>query len=414
MRALVFEADHAGHRLQYVRVLIQALQPLCKEVVFFTGENTVSSVEYRIHLQELEPFFRVVTQQYVSREAPFCSALARLQAFQVALRNLKADHVFVPYADGLAQLLGPAKIVDISKVPTDVEIEGIMMRGGFAYPSERVSDRLKGMASLIAIRLLPFQVLHQLDPIPFSALKRRGGKLSALCRIIPEPVEPIAPIETAEARRKIGIPSGGRYLVNIGAGDIRKGTHLLVRAFAQTKLGADYRLLLMGKLDPVIRRLIETEMRALLQDGRLIVIDQYLSQDQFCLGLNAADVICTPYPRHIGSSGIIVRAAAMGKPILASDYGWVGAAVSTFGLGRTCSVSDLEGFSLQISECLENAPGYRQTDHGARFVRFHTISNFKAHITARLRSRMGLSSLGDGVSWEAVLNGMKDISPLLA
>ena len=170
----------------------------------------------------------------------------------------------------------------------------------------------------------------------------------------------------------------------------------------------------MGKLSSEIRRLIEDEMKAAVQDGRLIVIDQYVSHEQFCLGLNAADVICTPYPRHIGSSGIVVRAAAIGKPILASNYGWVGAVVSTFELGTTCSVSDSVEFAHHITECLEIASEYRQTADSARFVRFHTISNFATHITTRLRSRMGVLPLREHVSWHEVTTGIKHISPLLA
>lgn len=414
MRALVFELDHSGHRLQYVRVLIDALKPYCAEVLLFTSDRMIESDEYKTHLQEVESSFRVITCPYIGHGSPLRRALAKFTAFRTALRNLHADHVFVPYADGLAQLLGLAKMVRALNVPAGVEIEGIMMRGGFAYPNDRWAERLRASISLAATTMLPFEVLHQLDPIPFFALKRLGGKFNGHCRIIPEPVEAIEQVDRGEARRKIGIPVHGRYMVNLGSGDARKGTDLLIRAFARGKLKENDRLLLLGKLSPLIRRLIENEMKALVQTGRLIVIDQYVSHELFCLGLNAADVICTPYPRHVGSSGIVVRAAAIGKPILASSYGWVGAVVSTFGLGHTCSVSDAEEFAHHIRESLETASRYRQTDDGARFVRFHTASNFATHITTRLRSRLGVLHPREHVSWDEVTTGIKNVSPLLA
>lgn len=167
-----------------------------------------------------------------------------------------------------------------------------------------------------------------------------------------------------------------QYRQPLGRRREQKGTDLLVRAFAAARVKANDRLLLVGKIAPTIRRLIESEMKPWLQDGRLILIDGYVSHELFCLALNAADVICTPYPRHIGSSGIVVRAAAIGKPILASSYGWVGAVVSTFGLGSTCVVSKIEEFSQKLEASLESSASYRQPHEATRFVRFHTIANF--------------------------------------
>ena len=414
MRALVFELDHSGHRMQYVRVLIEALGPLSKELVLFTSVEAAASEEYKTHLDGVTSSFRLETRQHRNRGTPLGSALSKLEAFRLALRNCRPDHVFVPYADGLAQILGAAHMFGAISLPDGVEIEGIVMRGRFAYPPNHWYERLRTFAWLAATRMSPFQVLHQLDPIPYAAIKKIGGKLSDRNRIIPEPVESIPRLVVMEARRQIGIPTDGRYIISLGSGDVRKGTHLLLQAFARAKLATNDRLLLMGKLDREIRALVTEQMGPWLRDGRLIIIDQYLSHELFCLGLNAADVICAPYPRHVGSSGIVVRAAAIGKPILASDYGWVGAVVSTFGLGGTCPVSNLDRFSNQIRDSLDNAASFRQTDDGYRFVRFHTISNFIAHITARFRMRIGAMPLTEYLPWEDVIVGAKNISPLLA
>ena len=196
--------------------------------------------------------------------------------------------------------------------------------------------------------MAPFTILHQLDPIPFTALKNRGGALGDRSRLIPEPVEAIQKIEMVEARCRLGIPVDGRYVACMGSLDVRKGTHLLIQAFARAKLQSNDRLLLIGNLHQDVRSLITHTIAALLRDGRLILIDRYVSDETLGMGLNAADVVCTPYPKHVGSSGIVVRAAAVGKPILASDYGWVGAIVPAFQLGTTCPVGDLDRFATQI------------------------------------------------------------------
>lgn len=413
MRTLVFELDHTGHRLQFVRVLIEALNPLCKEVILFTSEKAVGSDEYKIHLHEVESFFRLVTHGYTPYGGSFRNALIKLDAFRKALRNERADQLFVPYADGLAQLLGPAKIMGALDLSSKPEIEGIMMRGSFAYPADNWRDRVHAIASLAMTRFLPFEVLHQLDPISFSALKQHGTKFRAKCHIIPEPVEQIRRVNLSDARRQIGVPTDGRYIVGLGSGDIRKGTDLLVRAFCRAELSVNDRLLLMGKIDPPVRHLIESQMKSYVRNGRLILIDRYLSHELFCLGLNAADMICTPYPRHIGSSGIVVRAAALHKPVLASDYGWLGAVVPTFGLGWTCCTSNIEEFAVRIKTALDSAGSYRQPAEATRFVRFHTVANFATHITARIRTRTGEPLPQGMVSWSEVLSGIDNINPLL-
>lgn len=414
MRVLVFELDHTGHRMQYVRVLIEAVRPLSKELFLFTTADAIKSEEYKTHLETLKSSFRVEATQHWRSSTPLHSALGKFKAFRLALRELRPDHIFVPYADGLAQILGAAHMLGAISLSDGMEIEGIMMRGRFAYPLGHWYERLEALAGAPATRMSPFHMLHQLDPIPFAAIERMGGKRTARNRIIPEPVESIPLVEMAEARRQVGIPTEGRYIVSLGSGDTRKGTHLLLQAFAKAKLSQNDRLLLMGKLAPEIHALITEQMGPWLRDGRLILIDRYLSYEMMRLGLSIANVICTPYPRHIGSSGIVVRAAAVGKPILASDYGWVGAVVRTFGLGETCEVSNLDCFAAKIQESLDHAPSFRRTETGLRFAQFHTIQNFTAHITARLRSRLGANGPTELLAWKDVMAGTKDIPSLLS
>jgi len=216
-------------------------------------------------------------------------------------------------------------------------------------------------------------------------------------------VQPIKVRETVEARRRLGLPLSGRYIASLGNLDARKGIHLLLQAFAQAKLASNDRLLLIGKPSPEIRTLINTQMGPLVRDERLILIDDYVSDETFNFGMCAADVICTPYPRHIGSSGIVVRAVATGKPILASDYGWVGAVVSAFKLGTTVPVHDLGTFAEQIVKSLDNAESFRLTEGGRRFGAFHTIQNFSTHITARIQMRLGQGEPNHKMQWSQVM-----------
>src|SRR5262249_37185276 len=167
----------------------------------------------------------------------------------------KPDHTFIPYADGLAQLL-LAMRWPTAELGQSAEIEGILMRGRFSYSSDHWYDSFRTRAWLTAMDLSPITILHHVDPIPYAALRKRGGTLGQRSQLIPEPVETIQCIEKVEARRKLGLPVEGRYIASMGMHNTRKGIHLLLQAFAQAKVSATDRLLLMGKLNPAIQTLI--------------------------------------------------------------------------------------------------------------------------------------------------------------
>ena len=148
MRVLVFEPDHSGHRMQFARVLIEALSPWSNDVILFTSAEAAVSEEYRTHLDALTSTFRLEVSHNLVRGAPSRMALSKLPIFRNALRDLKPDHVYVPYADGLAQTLGAARWLRAASLPAGLEIEGILMRGRFAYPADHWSDscaQLRGL-----------------------------------------------------------------------------------------------------------------------------------------------------------------------------------------------------------------------------------------------------------------------------
>lgn len=413
MRVLIFELDHFGHRLQYVRVLMESLLPWCKDLIFVTSSASAASEEYQIHLQSLSTHFQLDALHDVDRGTPLRGAINKLGNFRATMRFWKPDHAFIPYADGLAQLL-LAMRWPTTELDRSAEIEGIMMRGRFSYPPNHWYEPFRTIAWLTAMDLSPITILHHLDPIPYAALRKRGGTLGQRSQLIPEPVEAIQRFEKVEARRKLGLPLEGRYIASMGSQNTRKGTHLLLQAFAQAKLSANDRLLLMGKLDPAIRTLTSEQMGALIRSERLILMDQYVSDEVLGLGLNAVDVVCTPYPRHVGSSGIVVRAAAVERPVLASGFGWVGAVTQAFRLGQTCQVDDLDQFAMKIGESLDLAATFRLSEGGSRFTSFHTLRNFSAHLTARIHARLGHQPTIDLIPWKDVMAAAEPIPTLLS
>jgi glycosyltransferase involved in cell wall biosynthesis len=186
--------------------------------------------------------------------------------------------------------------------------------------------------------------------------------------------------------------------------DARKGIDLLLQAFADAALPPGDRLLLVGRADPQIRSLLDGRFAPLVRDGRVIVFDKYVTDEELERALLASDLVATPYPRHIGSASIVIRAAAAGRPVLGSEFGWSGYVIPKFGLGTTCDVTDPRAIAGSLAAAMETAAAFRLPPAGERFVRFHGLDNFQAAWTFRLRQRLGLPP-GDYRSWDWVLNG---------
>ena len=62
------------------------------------------------------------------------------------------------------------------------------------------------------------------------------------------------------------------------------------------------------------------------------------------------------YQRHVGGSAVLVRAAAAGKPALASDYGLVGQLVRENGLGLALDATDPAAVAAAVTRFLESPP----------------------------------------------------------
>lgn len=275
-------------------------------------------------------------------------------------------------------------------MPRGVQSEALFFRGGFAYPAASVKQRLFRELSWRVAHRSPYTRMHHLDPIVYDWVGARGGKEAERWRLMPDPVNAPAPMSKGDARRMLGMEEGGRVVGCVGMIDDRKGADLLCRAFARAKLGAEDRLLLVGGHNAVVRGILNGECAELVRSGRIVGIDRFVSQAEMDAAVMAMDLVCTPYPEHIGSASIVIRAAAAGRPVLGSDYGWVERTVRQFGLGWTCAVRDLDAFARALERAMEGAAAWTMSEGARRYVEFQSPENFARCWMALLRERLGL------------------------
>lgn len=397
MRTLVFTPQHSGHRLQFAAELTNGLVDMGSDVVFAISENCLGSPEAEAFVDPLPNEVEILP--CLTDPPPTFSGFRKSisQLFDLT-ESSQCNHVFIPTADGLAQTAGTLPKAWTKK--RSIVSELIMLRGSLAY-AENWKQKLSGTLSQRLLNLAPWNIYHLLDPLVFECVSKSNPRLARRCRVVPEPVEPFQTFDYHQACELLGLPNDRKFIGCAGRLDSRKGIQYLLRAFAKANCKAETTLLLAGKTTDEISKQIQSEHQHLIDEKKIIVMDRFISQQELEAVLSLLELICVPYPRHVGSSGILVRAAQMKKRVLASDWGWVGWATRTFRLGSTCNVTRLDEFRAAI-ENEDRQPSSDWPPQAELFSQFHSVSNYQAHLTSHIRELGGLDQDDRLVPWQRV------------
>ncbi len=80
----------------------------------------------------------------------------------------------------------------------------------------------------------------------------------------------------------------------------------------------------------------------------------------------ATDLVLAPHQRHVGSSGILLRAAAAGVPLLTQKYGAMGETVRAWKLGITVDTGNPSEIARALERFLGSDPLTWIDRHSAR------------------------------------------------
>jgi glycosyltransferase involved in cell wall biosynthesis len=322
-----------------------------------------------------------------------------------AVKRHNAERVWVPYAEYISLYLGARASMGWKACwPTGVPAEGLNFRSTFAYPAPNWRKLLSKTLSQLFVHKANWDILHFLDPIPYELICRQYPDQSHRFRLMPDPVESVPQTKPDVARGKLGIPTSGRYAGYLGLMSDRNTIDRLLWAFRRAGLPSEDRLLLAGPMTDSVRSCVNQDHGDLLRSGRVIAMDRHLNLEEVMLGVMACDLVCIPAKFRMGSSSFLIRAATVGRPVLADDFGWTGWAIERFDLGWKVDVSNVAAFALAFEEAMENAEGRKLSPAAERFVRFHSAKNFKAHWTASLREQLELRQDPNLVPWRWVLD----------
>jgi glycosyltransferase involved in cell wall biosynthesis len=392
MHVLIYDPVHYGHHLHWVKLMVRALTPYAGRITFATTTRSARSPEFAEHLGESSGAFMLddtaapVQFSSVPFEGVSIARRAWLELSKAVKRH-RPDHVFVPYGDqmALAPLVTTWKERDLGLPPSCIDAMFLQV-GGIGYHRElRIRRRLRAYSGLMGLKRLPFGRLIFMDAIVHDWLRQHCPSLSRRCFALPDPVSPVRRHDKSTARSRLGLGTDGRLISCVGVLDERKGVDEFVRSFASAPLGGTDRLLLAGRASPAVDAAVR-EATGRIGENRIISINRILTAAELELAVSAADLVATTYhfPSHLGSASVLIRAAAAGRPVLASKQGWLGHMTRSHSLGWLYPATSGDR-PHAIAECLRRSVGYIPSPESGEFAEYHSVDSFCQVVTAPFR-----------------------------
>lgn len=314
-------------------------------------------------------------------------AKANTRLLRSVIETHRPKHVLAMYLDHLQ--LGLALGL---RFPFPVRISGILFRPTLHYDADRMSpkERIRRLRKRLLLRGMArnphLDHVFSLDHTAVVPLRQLS------LQAVPLP-DPVAPAETATSpyqpsvRDHFQIEPTRRLFVLFGALDERKGIIPLLEALSRLSSDKLQRLavLLAG---PLAERLLPEVDRRIdhlrVQGGQVILHDAFIPVGEIQPLLRAADLVLAPYQRHVGSSAVLIRAAAAGRPVLSQDYGFMGAQVRRHQLGRTVDSTNTAALADALSTAIEDPTAGFDPASAAKFAAANTPTAYADTILDRI------------------------------
>lgn len=408
MRVQVFEQWRGGHYFNYLEALLPLLSELADEVVVSLTPLAARSPDFEAKLGWCRALSNIcfdVTVPEASPALPLRQRPRLLANLCQAVRRVRPDYLLVPSADAQTLALGALGHLGVAPLPPKLISEATFHCGyGPAVVSRK--QALKELAYRFAYAGCTWRRLNFVNFLYFEHAVRQRYAWVRRARLVPDPVPQGPRLGREAARRLLGIPEDGRYLGLLGSLDARKAVPEMLAAFRAAQLGARDRLLLAGRLAPGFRPLLEGPYRDWVKSGCLVVLDRFLSEDELQLGYGALDVACIAYRDFPGLASLLLKALAAGRPVLADDFGWAGALVRRFGVGRVTRIADVTRFAVDMRASLEASADYGESEATKRLLAFHRVDNFAESMLAGVRWAAERPAIRPPTGWAWVLEAL--------
>jgi glycosyltransferase involved in cell wall biosynthesis len=349
---LLYEPRTEGHHLGWLRFIVEDLLSANFQLSLAVDLRPAARPRVEQHLEGLLSEVKLLPAR---DEDGRLRGGRRAGSVAFCLRKSGAERVFLCALDEIAShawrsaalgLLPPAELQG--------RMGGIYHRPRFFIAPRWSPDRmlkLTGWRRLLTNGWLA-QVLF-VDEYLAADLQREHPSVPIF--FLPDPCPTPAACDGAEARRLLGVPADKPVFLFYGGGYRRKGLHLAAQAMSDMPATESAFLLCVGQQNPTGET--ARQLDRLVEQGRARVINRYVSVEEEQLSFAAADAVLLPYINHFGTSGVLSRAMAAGKMVIASDEQLLGRLVREHGLGLLFPSGDVAGLGRCIQQAAASSDG---------------------------------------------------------
>lgn len=350
---LVLSSSADGHHPEYLRWILEGARCHGVERIAVGGpERLLSHAGVRLQLDGVRGF--PLPETDAAREATSYGKRERLMqaAVQRAVETLRPRAVLLTTFD--AAQIGLATGL---RFRFPVSLSGILMRPPLRAPTStargRLRTALKRTLLRTAMRNPHVNAVFTLDPDAVAPLERM--RVPAI--YLPDPVDPPTPgIDSDAVRARFGIPPDHQIAVLFGSLEHRKGFVELLRALTLLPPDRAARLttLIVGTAYEGTRAALVAAVAEARAAGAAVAFEEaFLPDDELASIVDAAAVILAPYRGHVGSSGVLLRAAAAGVPVLGPSTGQMGREIQRHQLGVPVDTSDVGEIARGLVDALD-------------------------------------------------------------
>jgi glycosyltransferase involved in cell wall biosynthesis len=228
-----------------------------------------------------------------------------------------------------------------------------------------------------------------LDPYVIEHVERLCGLDRAVFLADPVKTQPDDERCGRDLRASLDVGRDRKAFLLFGSLAWRKGILQLLDALSLLSREALERicLMLVGQIRVQDEETLEMRIAQVRESLPLRVLRQheFLPERSVQSYFHAADAVLAPYQRHTGMSGVMVRAAAAGKPILAPNYGLVGEIVHRRRLGLTVDTTQPAQIARGLEELLAGpTDALFDRQSALRYGQEHTPERFAGTLFDRL------------------------------
>jgi glycosyltransferase involved in cell wall biosynthesis len=400
----VLEPMHSGHHTNYLLSMIPAIEKLQQDKIVGSAVFTVTPK----HLQLLEESGEVQRAGAIvewdgtlAQTSPGPSMKERKSLYESVRKTVDACH-----ADALICTSADYDVIPNASASLHSDKRywpthsAAVIHYGLPKTGLSFKENIKRMTYELAWKFSNWNQLLVVNPLVYESLQSRGKTTSNRFQLLPDPVPVEVELSRTDARAALGVPLEGPYIGCVGMMDHRKAIPELLSAFARSGLASEARLLLAGRLDGRYKQILDRDHAALIEAGRIVVIDRSLTDQELMCGYAAVDLHAVLQYRRMNLSANALKCVAFGRPFLSDQHGFTAMVAERFQAGVVCDVENIDSIAAALARGLELSKHFTKSDSMRRLIEFHSYGNFAGIALSSVLGPAVLPSLGPSLGWD--------------